>query len=68
MSKDNMEYEVTGGKTPKINVNVLERTSTSVILRHLAYRHRVGLLITAVALLVSYIAYDKVVSIFINGV
>lgn len=65
MSKDGMEYEQTGGKKPKINVNVLERTDSSVIIRHLIYRHRVGLLILTTALLFGYILYDKFLNIFI---
>lgn len=68
MAKDGMEYEVTGGKKPNIKVRVVEQTPTLEILRHLAYRHRVGLLITSTVLLVAYIAYDKVISIFIQGV
>jgi hypothetical protein len=31
--------------------------------KHLAYRHRVGLLMTSVVVLLSYVAYDKVLSV-----
>jgi hypothetical protein len=65
MSKDGMSYESTGGKSPKVKVNILEQTSTGKIISHLMYRHRVGLLTSVAVWSTGYIIYDKFISLFI---
>lgn len=52
-------------KPTKSGIRVISEMSTTRILMHVARRHRVGLLGLSTFGLASYIAYDKVVRLFV---
>jgi len=52
------------GRMPRTSNTLLEATDTATVLKHLAYRHRVGLLMASTVTLLVYIVTDKIISIF----
>lgn len=50
--------------TRKMDLMIISEMKSSKILMYLAYRHRVGLLGFAVAVLIAYLAYDKFLHLF----
>lgn len=48
----------------KKGIQIIGEMPTSRILAHIAYRHRVGLLMASTMALLSYIAWDKIISLF----
>jgi hypothetical protein len=64
--KDNQYIEAKEVSKPtKSGTRVISAMSTTKILSFVAYRHRVGLLGLSSFAMLSYIAYDKVVRLFI---
>lgn len=60
-----MQYKATPINKPnKKGIQIIGDMPSHRILSHLAYRHRVGLLMTTVFSLVFYIAWDKVLNAF----
>lgn len=60
-----MQYEGMTMRAPtKKGIKVIDYMNTSSILWFVTKRHRVGLLITLVHVLLGYIAYDKFLHIF----
>lgn len=63
--QDAMRYQAMPVKTSKKqDLMVISEMRSTKILWYLAYRHRVGLLATTVIILVSYVAWDKVLHLF----
>lgn len=49
----------------KDGMRVITHMPTSKIISFVAYRHRVGLLMASTVFMAGYIAYDKVVKLFV---
>lgn len=65
LQQNAMQYKATPISNPtKKGIKLIDDMPSHRILSHLAYRHRVGLLMTTVFSLVFYIAWDKVLNVF----
>lgn len=63
--QDAMRYQAMPvQQSKKQDLMVISEMRSTKILWYLAYRHRVGLLATTVIILVSYVAWDKVIHLF----
>ena len=67
--EDGMDYAVTPvTKTKKKDIKVITEMSTSAIFKHLVVKHKYALVSLYAFALTAYLVYDKVLTIFINGV
>lgn len=62
-----MSYQAASkiNKPTKQGIRIISEMSTTRILTYVAYRHRVGLLMASTAGLLAYVAWDKIISLFI---
>lgn len=52
-------------KPTKEGIRIISEMSTVKILSYVTYRHRVGLLLASTVFMAAYVAYDKVVRLFV---
>lgn len=61
-----MKYIETPIKDPtKKGIRIISEMSTVKILSYVTYRHCVGLLLASTVFMAAYVAYDKVVRLFV---
>lgn len=65
-TKSGLAYEITGSKQPKSKqgIRVISEMQTSEIFKHLAVKHKFGLLLTYAIAITAYVFYTNIISMF----
>lgn len=65
-TQSGLAYELTGSKQPKSKegIRVISEMKTADIFKHLAVKHKFGLLLTYAIAITAYVFYTNIISLF----